>query len=88
MNNNKLEGMWKEAGLSLIWGTAPALSWRDWGKSHNILVRIPSLRTEIWTLNLPNPKELCYLLKSGVWSEYRLFALDNQKLYNKRSVTT
>jgi hypothetical protein len=43
----------------LIWGTMPAFSWRDWWKS---LVKIASVRAEIWTHGLMNTKQECQIL--------------------------
>jgi hypothetical protein len=51
---NNMEG----SGRGLIWGNIPAFM-EGLRKLRKTSVRIPGLRAEIWTQNLPNTKHKC-----------------------------
>lgn len=60
-----------------MWGTLPVFAWRCWGKSPKPLVRIASLKENVWLWHL-NMKHECYshdcdvlyvyMSDSNVWS--------------------
>jgi hypothetical protein len=56
--NDELERIWKEA-VVLFYGAITEFAWRDWGKSRIRSVRLAGLRAELWTLDLPNKKQVC-----------------------------
>jgi hypothetical protein len=54
------------SGRGLMKGTISAFDWKDWGNPRKLSVGIADLRAEVWTRDLPNMKQECYLLYRDV----------------------
>jgi hypothetical protein len=66
LNEGMIREWWIEkdvewCGRGLIYGTIAVFVWRNLGKPRNPSVRIAYLPADIWTRDLPNTKQECYL---------------------------